>query len=89
MVVLPTTEIIEPLKTPEKSFSSVFLYSINLFRFSLSQLQTVGLNMTMRASQLTSPWGMSGNGKFFKTWIKGPMTIRTKVFKLLSIVKHH
>ena len=34
--------------------------------------------MTMRTSQLTSPWGMSGNGKFFKTWIKGPMTIRTR-----------
>ena len=45
--------------------------------------------MTMRTSQLTSPWGMSGNGKFFKTWIKGPMTIRTEVFNLLSIVKHH
>ena len=61
----------------------------NLFRFSLCQLQTVGLYMTMRASQFPSPWCMSGNGKFFKTWIKGPMTIRTKVFKLLSIVKHH
>ena len=35
----------------------------------------------MRTSQLTSPWGMSGNGKFFKTWIKGPMTIRTEVIQ--------
>ena len=34
--------------------------------------------MTMRTSQLTSPWCMSSNGKLFKTWIKGPMTIRTE-----------
>lgn len=61
----------------------------NLFCFSLSQLQTVGFHMTMRTSQLTSPWCMSSNGKFFKTWIKDPMTIRTEVFNLLSIVKHH
>ena len=66
---------------------SVFMFE-NSFCLTFSQLQTVGLHMTMRASQFTSPWCMTCKSKLFKTRIKDLMTVRTEVFKLLSIMKY-